>query len=63
MGVFLLDHQAYSLTIKYWLEFVNGTENVPLNEFYRDYLSVNSQWLDGLNTILNINGFRNVKCE
>ena len=60
MGVFPLEHQAQSLTIKYWLRLVNGTENVLLNECYNDSLNMNSDWLDGLNSLLNINGFGNV---
>ena len=60
MGVFPLEHQAYSLTIKYWLRLVNGTENVLLNECYNDSLNMNSEWLDGLNSTLNINGFGNI---
>ena len=43
MGVFPLEHQAHSLTIKYWLRLVNGTENVLSNECYNDSLNMNSE--------------------
>ena len=42
MGVYPLEHQAYSLTIKYWLRLVNGTENTLLNEYYNEAVHTNS---------------------
>ena len=60
LAVFPVEHQALSLTIKYWLRLVNGTENILLNECYKDAINENFEWLQGVRAILNINGFGNV---
>ena len=57
LGLFPLDNQAYSLTVKYWLRLVNSTDNELLNECYIDSVNGNFEWLDGIRAILKTNGF------
>ena len=57
LGLFPLDNQAYSLTVKYWLRLVNSTDNELLNECYIDSVNENYEWLDGIRAILSTNGF------
>ena len=60
LGVFPIEHQALSLTIKYWLRLVNITQNKLLNECYQEAKNESFDWLQGVNAILNLNGFGDV---
>ena len=60
LGVFPIENQALSLTIKYWLRLVKGTENILLNECYKEAIDHDFEWLQSVKATLSINGFRNV---
>ena len=60
LGVFPIEHQALSLTIKYWLRLVNITENKLLNECFKEAENENFEWIQGVKAVMNMNGFGNV---
>ena len=60
LGRGLIDHKAHALAIKYWLRLANGTENELLNESYAYAVKEKHEWVQGIQSLLNRNGFGNV---
>ena len=60
LGVTPLQHKMLSLAIKYWLRLTNGTENVLLNEAYKENLDEKFEWSQGINALLTKNGFGDI---
>ena len=45
LGRFPLSYNSWGLSIIYWLRLTNGTENIPLNEFFKDSHFGNHKWV------------------
>ena len=63
LGATPIDHKAYSLAIKYWLRLTRGTKNKLLNETYKENVKIKSEWVQSIEAMLCINGFRNIWAE
>ena len=53
-------HNAYALSIKYWLRLESGTKNLILNEAYRIAVMEKHNWIQSIQYLLSRNGFKNV---
>ena len=60
LGRSLIDFKAYALAIKYWLRLTTGTENRILNESYAYAFNQKHEWVQGIQSLLNNNGFGDV---
>ena len=60
LGVYPIEHKMFSLAVKYWQRLASGTENLLLNEAYRENLDNNFEWSQGIKALLYKNGFGNV---
>ena len=63
LGAIPIEHKAYSLAIKYWLRLTRGSKNILLNETYKENIKLKSEWLQSIEAMLCINGFRNIWAE
>ena len=57
LGRGLIDHKAFALAIRYWLRLAKGTKNIILNESYLEATNKNHEWIQGIQSLLNSNGF------
>ena len=60
LGRFPLSYNSWGLSIKYWLRLTNGTENVLLNEAFKDSHSGNHKWVQAIHFLLANNGFKDM---
>ena len=60
LGIFPIEHRAYSLAVKYWLRLHNTTKNVLLNEAFNVVQNDNHEWIQSIQSLLCTNGFRYV---
>ena len=60
LGRFPLSYNSWGLSIKYWLRLTNGTENILLNEAFKDSHSGNHKWVQAIYRLLTNNGFKDM---
>ena len=60
LGRLPIIHKAHGLAIKYWLRLREGTSNIFVNNAYTENKTEYLDWYQSIQSLLCINGFRNV---
>ena len=60
LGRYPIINSAKSFAVKYWLRLKSGTENIVLNEVFKECTQHEHEWVQGIQSIMCENGFGNV---